>query len=284
MEVGISKGYSCRKDGKINDFFVGVNPQFFLEEIDYNSVFSYDQAFEFTILYIHFEQHCGDYIENVFGGGAEGVVRRKVKQYKKHLEKIISALPAGIAVYIHEETETTNYKRKLFHLRLKIDVSVTADYSKQCFNRLNENNIVHEKVISKGLKDKAEEFKERILGARLSTLQVIKNDCDNKHSRYDSVVFNEACYHDSGTSPRDEDYRERSTTYNTLGQKQLVGLEQCYGMAWAIAELSAPTVRCRISVVDEWHYQDKKWTYKKAVRLDRYPYKKREEPKQYADW
>lgn len=279
MEIRITKGIAS---GEILDFFSEVNLEYFLNEVKHHSVFSYDQDFQFTALYLHFEQHCGDYIENVLGGGAEGLTRKKSKQYLKHLQRIASTLPAGITVKIKEKSNVTNYRRRLFHLYIEVEVAVSAEYSRLCYSSINECGVVHAFNLSPSMKTAAKAFKERITLSQNDLLHNIVSVCDNKYGK--SIIFNQECYHALGAAPGDDDYGRRSTTYKHHGMKDLCGIEQCYGLAWVIAELSAPSVRCRISIENERYYSDGKQGSRKVVRLDRYPYQKKQEPPQLADW
>lgn len=281
MEIECKSLYSSY--GQNLKFFSDVNLKYFLDLAKYCSVSSFDQAFHFQALTLSGSQHMGDSIENVFGGGAEGVARRECKPYLKHLQRVVSTLPAGIAVEIKDYSSVDRYRSgKFFKLYIEVEVSVSAEYSKSCYSSINECGIVHDFNISTTMKNTARAFKERIMLSHNDLLYSIMSICDGKYS--ERVFFNQECYHASGTAPVDDNYSQLSTKYKHHGMKDLCSIEQCYGLAWAIAELSVPSVRCRISIKDELRYSDGKPGYQKVVCLDRFQYRKKIEAPQFADW
>ena len=73
------------------DFFSVVTSEFFMREVKYQSVFSYDKEFQFTPISLRFEHRSSD------------AVHRKSEKYLDHLKRVSATLPADITVKTKEK-------------------------------------------------------------------------------------------------------------------------------------------------------------------------------------
>ena len=259
------------------DFYSDININFFLRAIDYHLVFSYDQDFEFKILTLRFESAY--YRHSIFAKNPEHEVRKAAHKHIQHLEKINKSLPNGIQVCFEEEATIIN---ESFNLCIYVKISVSSQYSKNRFNLISENNILH---IDVAKKHDAITFKNHLSNHPNRIVQFLINAFN-----WDNTIYISQEYYYSKVSPVDEDFDKHCISYNNYGFKNLQGIEQCYGLAWVVAnELSNDNHRFRISVEQERFYDRGQIKFREVVKLSSYllgtyPPLQTEKNTQYAEW
>lgn len=222
--------------GYIKNFFYEANTNFIMNVVKNNATKSYDQAFEVEVWRLDFSE---PYENGLFGGGiekAERTIRKEFKSYLRKLDAIKATLPAGVTMEIKEGKSDD---RRRLHMRFTVCVSATAEYSKKCFAAISDRNIVHDWDMPESFIASARAFKERVLCSKRDLLHDMKEKYCNI-AYFSTERFFPPLEYD-GWIP---------TNYHSLGMANLSCLEQCYGLAWAIAELSAPKSRCFLKVID----------------------------------
>jgi len=258
------------------DFYSDINADFFLRAVDYHLVFSYDQDFEFKILTLHFK---APYLRSIFAKNPEQEVRKAARKYIQHLEKTNKSLPNGIQICFEEDAKVIS---ESFDLYIYIKVSVSSQYSKDRFNLISENNIVHTDTATK---QTAIAFRNHLSNHPNRIAQSLINAFN-----WDNTIYISKEYYYSNASPVDEDFDKKSISYNSCGFNNLQSIEQCYGLAWLAAnELSNDNRRFRISVEKERFYDRGQIKFREVVNLSSYspgtyPPLQTEKPTQYAEW
>lgn len=236
---------------KINNFFFEINSSVIMDMVKHLAILSYDQAFDARVCKITLEEQY--YEGRLFGGGkekAERILQRESRQFINKIEKMKSELPPGVLIRTEDRIEEGYRKHLLLYIDVK--VSVSADYSKKCFAAISDGNIVHDWALYDTFIRTAKAFKERILSTNSELVHTIKDrlgECPVQ------AVF-QKCVAQLYKYERRYDWDP--VFFHSLGMMDLNSIEQCYGLAWALAELSPPTKRCYLKVLEE---NSKKYVY-----------------------
>lgn len=244
MMIRIYEDISYGKE--LKNFFFEANVKSFLDAVKYGVVKSYDQAFDIKVWKLTFEEY---YHDGLFGGGtakAERIARRASKEYLRHLESIKTKLPSGIAMRIEEAIYPDRIKSSTtLRVVFSVVASVTAEYSKNCHTEISEDNIAHDWDMPANFISAAKAFKDKILVSKNELIHAIEVECNRKYRS--DVAFYESRYCNYSDCWGGPD----STYYESQGMVNLHGIEQCYGLAWAVATLAPPTNRYLIKIVDD---------------------------------
>lgn len=265
----------------IENFFSTADIQYLLDTVKRGAVQSYDQSFDIRVWELYFRT---SYEDGLFGGGAakaERIMRRESKPYLRRLEKIQAELPRGITMRIEDKISEERGRSRL-ELLFVVYASVTAEYSKACYSEINEGNIVHDWNMPATFINSAREFKDRIMTSRSDVVQTIKERSGKEYGLEVAFYEDHYCKDFFG-------FDDDSTFYKSHGMVNLCGLEQCYGLAWAVASLSAHTTRCILTIVDDdplGLFSNQRGGIGKGkikvARLEIVPQKP--EPPKYAEW